>query len=355
MKETMVLLLICVMFCGVIAIEKEQVLQRWNSIVFVKAGNIWVVGMDGNDQTKLTNGKKCDHPVFSPDGKKIAFNSVDFKNGNIYIMDVDGSGIIKLTNNSAFNDYPKFSPNGMRIAYMSNRDGSWEIYIMDIDGSNQTQLTINKNCGLGLPIFSNDGNKMAFVSSEGNNGKWTNSINILNLSNNNIENTINNAAWWGNITCGSSFSDNSNDFIYSKIDDYGYTNLYITDLTDNTSIQLDDDYGCYINPLFSASSSCIAYVNSSTNQLIIRSIDYQSKSLISDKINTQEEPEFSPDGKYIVYVADINMNWEIFISAILNKEQKRLTNGGGSSPSFAPMLINGKLLDYYGHWHEIGE
>jgi Tol biopolymer transport system component len=36
---------------------------------------------------------------------------------------------------------PVFSPDGRRIAFTSNRDGNCEIYVMDADGGNPQRVT----------------------------------------------------------------------------------------------------------------------------------------------------------------------------------------------------------------------
>jgi len=38
---------------------------------------------------------------------------------------------------------PSWSPDGKRIAFESNRDGNWEIYVMNANGRNQRRLTNN--------------------------------------------------------------------------------------------------------------------------------------------------------------------------------------------------------------------
>src|SRR5688500_4937629 len=51
--------------------------------------------------------------------------------------------LVRLTNNSAMDDRPVWSPDGRTIAFSSNRDGKKEIYVMDVDGANVKRLTDN--------------------------------------------------------------------------------------------------------------------------------------------------------------------------------------------------------------------
>ena len=57
-------------------------------------------------------------------------------------MRADGSHQHNLTKSPSGGDYaPCFSPNGKRIAYNSNRDGDGEIFVIKPDGSHQDKLT----------------------------------------------------------------------------------------------------------------------------------------------------------------------------------------------------------------------
>lgn len=58
----------------------------------------------------------------------------------IYIVGVDGSNPTRLTNNSYFDTYPSFSPNGSKIAFLSKRNGTLDLYVMNADGSGQQLL-----------------------------------------------------------------------------------------------------------------------------------------------------------------------------------------------------------------------
>src|SRR5713226_5830560 len=59
------------------------------------------------------------------------------------VMDASGGNVIQLTTNGADDTGPIWSPDGKQVAFTSNRDGNLEVYVMHNDGSQQTRLTFD--------------------------------------------------------------------------------------------------------------------------------------------------------------------------------------------------------------------
>ena len=143
-----------------------------------KSGNfhLHIMNLDGSGQTQLTfddSRFEIDgFPSWSPDGRKIAYNSyVAGPNGGrqmIYIINADGSNETCLTPGS--DGYsPSWSPDGSRILFLSDRDSDpgsnshiSELYLMSVDGTDQTRLT-NYNGKFYAASWSPDGSKIVSV------------------------------------------------------------------------------------------------------------------------------------------------------------------------------------------------
>jgi Tol biopolymer transport system component len=105
--------------------------------------DIYVMNADGSGSRRLTHSAAYDvEPAWSPDGRKIAFQSTKRIGGNreIYVMNADGSGKRNLTRHPARDVRPSWSPDGRRIAFVSDRDGRLEAHVMNADGSGQRSL-----------------------------------------------------------------------------------------------------------------------------------------------------------------------------------------------------------------------
>jgi Tol biopolymer transport system component len=80
-------------------------------------------------------------PTLRANGK-IAFTSDRDGNPEIYVMDPDGTNQIRITNNNIVDDHPMWSPDGMKLAFVSQRPtGGFAIFQMNMDGTNRVEIT----------------------------------------------------------------------------------------------------------------------------------------------------------------------------------------------------------------------
>jgi dipeptidyl aminopeptidase/acylaminoacyl peptidase len=127
--------------------------------------DIFLMRSDGTGQVDLTAGAGAGnsnfYPDFSPDGTKIAFTSDRTGNiRNIWVMGVDGSNPTRLTTDAGGDYGASWSPDGKSIAYQKNAVGTGEIWKMAADGSGQTRLTAGMRDD--DPYFSPDGRQLVF-------------------------------------------------------------------------------------------------------------------------------------------------------------------------------------------------
>ena len=109
-----------------------------------------LVPPDGTRLADLTSNERAYETdtrfySWSPDASRIAFSS--HRDGpareEIYVMNPDGSGQRRLTDSgrdSLFNFEPVWSPDGKTIAYVQDANLSDSLWLMNADGSNQRQL-----------------------------------------------------------------------------------------------------------------------------------------------------------------------------------------------------------------------
>ncbi|MDO8835826.1 MAG: hypothetical protein Q7V01_09525 [Vicinamibacterales bacterium] len=80
-------------------------------------------------------------PVFSPDGRRIAFSAMREAVADIFAVDLATQEVTNLTNDD-FADYgPSYSPDGSFIVYMARISGNEKLFRLDLASGQKTQLT----------------------------------------------------------------------------------------------------------------------------------------------------------------------------------------------------------------------
>ena len=99
-------------------------------------------------------------PAISPDGSEIAFVS----GGDIWTAPANGGEARLLVSHPANESRPLYSPDGRRLAFISTRTGNGDIYVLTLDTGDLKRLTFDDSNDQ-LDAWSADGNWLYFTSS----------------------------------------------------------------------------------------------------------------------------------------------------------------------------------------------
>jgi TolB protein len=126
---------------------------------------------DGRIRQLTHNDVEDDQPVWSPDGRRIAFVSTRDGNAEVFVVDADGSDLVQVTDTATTpdgaevrNDSPAWSPDGRTLAFTSNRDDpEGEVYRVAADGTRLQRLTTNPFVTDNAPAWSPDGRYLVYA------------------------------------------------------------------------------------------------------------------------------------------------------------------------------------------------
>jgi Tol biopolymer transport system component len=164
-----------------------------NTIVFadftedgVENSEIYTIGIDGSNLTKLTDNQARDYfPKYSPDGKTIVFSSERDGNIQLYTMNSNGKNVKRLMKNAFVDNVGSFSPDGFNIIFNSDRGGNSDIYAVSSDGSGEPKnLTSNTACNYDA-CYSPDGTMVAYRSNKGLTDDMSYDIFVMSADGNN--------------------------------------------------------------------------------------------------------------------------------------------------------------------------
>jgi TolB protein len=175
--------------------------------------SLYVVNADGTGLRQLTppGPDYLSRPVWSPDGREIAFDGISLANGSVGISVVDAlSGTVRnLSSAARWEDSPAWSPDGRLLAFTSRpRQGVSEIWVMTPAGNERRRLVVGK--GLTAPTWSPDGRSITFGSGRADFTSWF-EIHAMDVDGTNRRTIASKVAYNGS----HAWSPNGRDLVYS--------------------------------------------------------------------------------------------------------------------------------------------
>ena len=102
-------------------------------------------------------------PAWTPDGNRLAVVLLREGGSQLFMINADGSGVRRLASSTAIDTEPRFSPDGQSIYFTSDRGGTPQIYRMSASGGEPQRVTFEGSYNVS-PRISPDGKTLAYIT-----------------------------------------------------------------------------------------------------------------------------------------------------------------------------------------------
>ena len=277
-------------------------------------------------------------PAISPDGKQIVFTREhidtvkDQSRTNLWIVTADGSRVHELTSGPWRDGSPVWSPDGRRLAFLSDRDGTMQLHVMYVDTGAIAQLTHLERAP-GSVKWSPDGRQIAFTSfvldedpilpihlpQRPRGAEWARPATLVDRLS------------WGRDGTGPT--------------EKGYTHVFLIDaILGGTPRQITDGKYNHSNPVWAPDGQTL-YVSGIRkldaeylrNDSEIYAIDLKTSQTrtLTDRKGPDTSPTPSPDGRWIAYTGYDHKGYTSHLSSLY-----LMDGAGGSKRLWAGNLDN---------------
>ena len=137
------------------------------SLVYVPGGVqatqsrlVWV-SRNGSEQPLTAPVRTYGFPRLSPDGRRLAVNIAE-QGTQIWLYDLSRDTLTRLTFEGTTNNAPVWTPDGKRIAFQSNKEGPFNLFWQLADGSGGLERLTTSEYTQGPMSWSRDGQLLAF-------------------------------------------------------------------------------------------------------------------------------------------------------------------------------------------------
>ncbi len=267
---------------------------RWPSsdeqgkIVYERNGELEILDVDSKRASKLTitvpddgiNKRPRQTSVanrvswfgLSPKGERSVFSA----RGDIFTVPIEKGGARNLTRTSGAHDrFPVWSPDGRSIAYISDQSGEDEVWLVAQDGSSQPQqLTTGGSAQRYAPHWSQDSKKIAFGDKDGR-------VYVVTVATKQMRMIVD--APNGQIT-DYEFSPKGNFVSYTMGGRNGVTSVYIWSSDDNKNYRVTPEMFSAHDPTWDPNGGYLYYLSDREYAPMISGVEFNYASNRSDYV-----------------------------------------------------------------------
>ena len=246
------------------------------------------------------------------------------------------------------NNSPAVSPTGDRVAFLTDRTGYFDIYVMSATDKKKLEKLVSGQRKADLEelqwlrpgmSWSNDGKFIVFSSR----AAGEDALNILDVSRKKI---VNSYKFSLDGLFAPAWSPVSNEIAFVGVKN-GRSDIYVYNIDSDELRKITDDIFSDAEPAWSPDGAMLAYVSDRKENvepaellgdLRIQDYDYHStdiyvvksdgtglRRITNDKLN-EKSPQWTPDGKYLVFISDKSGISNIYVMEIETEEVRALTD-----------------------------
>ncbi len=147
-----------------------------STIAFVSGGDIWEVPARGGDARLLVSHPATEsRPLFSPDGKRLAFTSTRTGNGDVYVLTLATGDLTRLTFDDANELVSGWSADGQSVLFQSGSheiSGMLDVYRVGVDGGTPMPVAADRYTTEYFAAASPGGEAVAITARANAGSQW---------------------------------------------------------------------------------------------------------------------------------------------------------------------------------------
>lgn len=272
---------------------------------------------------------------YGPFGTQVAFSTRVGRFKELAVMDMDGSNIRQLTNERALAMSSSWSPTGSHLVYTSYRSRVPDLFTIDIASRRVSQITRTSQMELGAK-FTQDGGSILTSITDG----LQSGIVYVGTDGRILRKVTEGA---GVIDVSPHWAPDYSRIIFCS-NRAGGPQIYTmnSDGSNIKRVSFASSNYC-TSPTWSPKGDKIAYVCRSDGGFNIYVANYDgSDPMQLTSIGSNEDPDWSPDGRYLVFASTLGRGSAFNLALIRadgsNIKQLTTSRGGDFQPSWGPRL-----------------